>query len=107
MKRLSPRAMGADRRRWRRWSLDQGTKLLLLYGAGFVHMAPGAAVPVLPFFNLVMVWNPGHFLRPVSRPTAVWERRFWSLFSLVAVAGLGWWLWSAPPAGPWPSVSGW
>ena len=31
----------------------------MLYGAGFVHMAPGRAIPVLPFFNLVMVWNPG------------------------------------------------
>ena len=38
---------------------DQGSKLLMLYGLGFVHMTPGENVPVLPFFNLVMVWNPG------------------------------------------------
>ena len=38
---------------------DQGSKLFMLYGAGFAHMPPGEPVPVLPFFNLVMVWNPG------------------------------------------------
>ena len=26
---------------------------------GFANMPPGQTVPVLPFFNLVMVWNPG------------------------------------------------
>jgi len=30
-----------------------------------VHLQSGQVVPVLPFFNLVMVWNPGNFLRPV------------------------------------------
>ena len=39
--------------------LDQATKILLLYVFGFMEMPPGEAVPVLPFFNLVMVWNPG------------------------------------------------
>ena len=38
---------------------DQGSKLALLYAAGFARMAPGDTIPVLPFFNLVMVWNPG------------------------------------------------
>src|SRR5689334_7513933 len=38
---------------------DQGSKLFMLYGADFAHMPPGQSVPVLPFFNLVMVWNPG------------------------------------------------
>ena len=38
---------------------DQGSKLFMLYGAGFIQMVPGSSVPVLPFFNLVMVWNPG------------------------------------------------
>src|SRR5258707_10086469 len=38
---------------------DQGSKLFMLYGAGFAQMPPGETVPVLPFFNLVMVWNPG------------------------------------------------
>ncbi len=40
-------------------ALDQISKLVLLYGFGFIHMAPGASIPVLPFFDLVMVWNPG------------------------------------------------
>jgi signal peptidase II len=74
--------------------LDQGTKLLMLYGFGFVGMGPGQNVPVLPFFNLVMVWNPGvsYGLFPASGPegTAVL-----ALFSIVAVAALGWWLWNS------------
>ena len=71
---------------------DQGSKLFLLYGAGFAHMAPGSAIPVLPFFNLVMVWNPGisYGLFPASSwlGTAVLV-----VFSVAAVVGLGWWLW--------------
>src|SRR5690349_8488992 len=38
---------------------DQGSKLFMLHALGFAQMAPGENVPVLPFFNLVMVWNPG------------------------------------------------
>src|SRR5882757_4852276 len=37
---------------------DQGSKLFMLYGAGFARMFPGQSVAVLPFFNLVMVWKP-------------------------------------------------
>jgi len=73
--------------------LDQATKLILLYGFAFKHMAPGAAVPVLPFFNLVMVWNPGvsYGLFPAH---GGWGTALLALFSLGAVAGLGWWLWN-------------
>src|SRR5262249_45091598 len=39
--------------------LDQGSKLLMLHTFGFNEMRIGDSVPVLPFFNLVMVWNPG------------------------------------------------
>jgi signal peptidase II len=71
---------------------DQGSKLYLLYAAGFAHMGPGQVVPVLPFFNLVMVWNPGisYGLFPASSwlGTAILE-----VFSVGAVIGLGWWLW--------------
>ena len=84
---------------------DQGTKLLLLYGFGFVDMAPGESVPVLPFFNLVMVWNPGisYGLFPGPRPAgnrvsgrlSRWPR------SAVWAGGCG-----ARPAGLWPWVSG-
>jgi signal peptidase II len=74
--------------------LDQSTKFLLLYVFGFRTMLPGEAVPVLPFFNLVMTWNAGisYGLFPASGPVGT---LLLSLFSLAAVAGLGWWLWNA------------
>jgi len=71
---------------------DQGSKLFMLYGAGFVHMAPGEAIGVLPFFNLVMVWNPGisYGLFPASGGlgTAALVTT-----STLAVAALSWLLW--------------
>ena len=70
---------------------DQGSKLFMLYGAGFAHMAPGQSIPVLPFFNLVMVWNPGisYGLFPASGlGTALLIG-----LAVVAVAVLGWLLW--------------
>jgi signal peptidase II len=74
--------------------LDQGSKLLLLYVFHFIDMGPGDHVSVLPFFNLVMVWNPGvsYGLFPARGPvgTAVI-----AVFSMAAVIGLGWWLWRA------------
>ena len=72
--------------------LDQGSKMLMLYGLGFVHMEPGRAVPILPFFNLVMVWNPGvsYGLFPASGPLGT---ALLAIFSIAAVGGLGWWLW--------------
>ncbi|MEJ0044063.1 MAG: signal peptidase II [Rhizomicrobium sp.] len=74
--------------------LDQASKLLLLYGFGFKDMIPGQAIQVLPFFNLVMVWNPG-----VSYGLFPAHSRLGSAFlvflSLLAVIGLGWWLWNA------------
>jgi len=72
---------------------DQGSKLYLLYVAGFAHMALGQSVPVLPFFNLVMVWNPGisYGLFPASSRLGTYVL---IALSLVAVVGLGWWLWS-------------
>lgn len=73
---------------------DQGSKLLLLYGADFIHFPPGRAVPVLPFFNLVMVWNPGisYGLFPAS--TAAGMAALVGI-SVAAVAGLTWWLWGS------------
>jgi signal peptidase II len=70
---------------------DQGSKLFMLYGAGFAHMPPGQSIPVLPFFNLVMVWNPGisYGLFPASGlGTALLI-----CLAVVAVAVLGWLLW--------------
>lgn len=73
--------------------LDQASKLVLLYVFGFRTMLPGEAVPVLPFFNLVMTWNPGisYGLFPATGLGTV----LLVLFSLAAVSGLGWWLWHA------------
>src|ERR1700749_145931 len=72
--------------------LDQGTKLLMLYAFDFISMGQHDSVPVLPFFNLVMVWNPGisYGLFPASSRagTAVLV-----MFSVGAVLGLGYWLW--------------
>jgi signal peptidase II len=72
-------------------AVDQGCKLFMLYGAGFAHMPPGAAVPVLPFFNLVMVWNPGisYGLFPASGLGTV----LLIVLSVVAVVVLGLLLW--------------
>jgi signal peptidase II len=72
---------------------DQGSKLIMLYAAGFRYMFPGQSVPVLPFFNLVMVWNPGisYGLLPASGP---WGRAALIALSLAAVLGLGYWLWN-------------
>ena len=91
MKRASPR----------KWGLvaavaaliaDQGSKFALLYGVGFLHMTPIQSIPVLPFFNLVMVWNPGisYGLFPASSMVGTVAL---ILVSLAAIAGLGYWLW--------------
>lgn len=73
---------------------DQGSKILMLYMFGFINMAPGEAIDVFPFFNLVMVWNPGvsYGLFPAHGP---WGTAFLAIFSLAAVGGLGYWLWNA------------
>jgi signal peptidase II len=75
-------------------ALDQGSKLVLLYVFRFIDMAPGARVPVLPFFNLVMVWNPGisYGLFPARGPAGT---ALIAVFSMAAVVGLGWWMWQA------------
>ncbi len=73
---------------------DQGSKLFMLYGAHFAQLPPGRAIPVLPFFNLVMVWNPGisYGLFPAS---SAWGTAVLVAIELVAVAGLTWWLWGS------------
>ena len=71
---------------------DQGSKLYMLYGAGFFHMPPGAAVPVLPFFNLMMVWNRGisYGLFPANSRVGT---TVLVVISILVVALLIWWLW--------------
>src|SRR4051812_20996423 len=72
---------------------DQGSKLALLYWAGFAHLPPGSSLPVLPFLNLVMVWNPGisYGLFPAHSGLATWAL---VAVSLAAIAGLSYWLWN-------------
>ena len=91
MTRLQPREIGLIAAACA-LAADQGSKLFMLYGAGFAHMAPGQSVPVLPFFNLVMVWNPGisYGLFPASSWVGTW---LLIAFSIGAVAALAWWLW--------------
>jgi signal peptidase II len=73
---------------------DQGSKLFMLYGAGFAAMKSGESVPVLPFFNLVMVWNPGisYGLFPASGRLGT---LLLVALSLAAVGVLTWLLWRA------------
>ena len=72
---------------------DQGSKLALLYWADFAHRPPGSSIPVLPFLNLVMVWNPGisYGLFPAHSGFAAWAL---VTVSLLAIAGLSYWLWN-------------
>ena len=73
---------------------DQGSKLFMLYGLGFAQMGAGENVPVLPFFNLVMVWNPGisYGLFPASGRLGAF---LLIGLSVAAVAVLSWLLWRA------------
>ena len=91
----------ADRLTAREWglvatavslALDQGSKLLLLYGYGFHAMRAGQAIRVLPFFNLVMMWNPGisYSLFPAHSLFGV---VLLAVLATIAVAVLGWFLW--------------
>ena len=72
--------------------LDQGSKLLLLYTFGFIDFVHGESVQILPFFNLVMVWNRGISLGlfPASGPEGT---VFLATFQMIAVGVLSWWLW--------------
>ena len=73
---------------------DQGSKIALLYGAGFGRMAPGETIPVLPYFNLVMVWNPGisYGLFPASGRLGTWALE---AATLAVIVFLAFWLWKS------------
>jgi len=75
-------------------ALDQGSKLVFLYVFRFIEMGAGAHVQVLPFFNLMMVWNPGvsYGLFPAHGPLGT---ALLAAFSTAAVGALGWWMWGA------------
>ena len=78
------------------FALDQLSKMVLLYGVGFYHH-PGASISVLPFFNLVMVWNPGISLG-LFPASSVEGTVFLATFQMIAVGVLCWWLWFARKA---------
>ena len=71
---------------------DQGSKLFMLYKAGFAQMAPGDSVPVLPFFNMMMVWNPGisYGLFPASGRLGTY---ILVSVTFAVVLFLVWWMW--------------
>jgi len=70
---------------------DQVSKNLVLYGLHFRELGPAARVDILPFFNMVMVWNRGvsYGLLPAGSFAGTLLLIF---LSLAAVAGLSWWL---------------
>jgi signal peptidase II len=70
--------------------LDQAVKFFVLYGLGFVVPPPKShVIDVLPFFNIVMVWNEG-----VSYGWLWWVGpTLLELFTMAVVAVLGFWLW--------------
>lgn len=70
---------------------DQLSKNWLLYGLDFRELGPAARIAVLPFFDMVMVWNPGisYGLFPAGSSVGAIVL---ILLSLVAVVALSWWL---------------
>jgi signal peptidase II len=74
--------------------LDQGSKLVMLYGLDFASAPPGHAIQILPFFNLVMVWNPGisFGLFAADSPSGT---TFLAIFQVLAILALIWWMWSS------------
>lgn len=77
---------------------DQGFKLFLLYGMGFARLGPNDAVAVLPFFNLVMVWNPGisYGLFPAA---SRWGAALLVTVSLGGAGLFSWLLWQVTSRG--------
>jgi signal peptidase II len=73
---------------------DQASKLLMLYVFGFATMGPGQHVPVLPFFDLVMVWNPGVSYGLFAAHSML-GRILLVGVATAAIIGLTWWMWSA------------
>jgi len=73
-------------------ALDQGSKLLILYGLHFIDPDVHHTIQILPFFNLVMLWNPcisyGICIASGTLGTVLIV-----ILVMAAVAGLGWWLW--------------
>src|SRR5579872_2266370 len=71
--------------------LDQASKNLLLYGYDFGRLGPLARIVVLPFLDLVMVWNRG-VSYGLLQAGGLTGTLVLTAFSLVAVAVLSWWM---------------
>jgi signal peptidase II len=73
------------------FGLDQISKNVVLYGFGFIDRAGHNAVEILPFFNLVMVWNEGVSFGMFEARSLVGVILL-SVFSLGVAGVLGVWL---------------
>jgi signal peptidase II len=67
--------------------IDQGSKLWLLYG---YDLGSRGRVPVLPFFDLVLVWNKGISYGLFAQDTALGQ---WMLLGFKAAAAVFLWAW--------------
>lgn len=76
------------------FAADQFFKNFLLYEFEFIVMRPFERVEVLPFFDLVMVWNRG-ISYGLFQADSLALTRLLTLFQLCAVALLTWWLFRA------------
>jgi len=70
---------------------DQFSKNYLLYGLDFRALGPAARIQVLPIFDLVMVWNRG-VSYGLFQAGSFAGMAVLTIFSLVAVVALSWWL---------------
>jgi signal peptidase II len=70
---------------------DQLSKNFLLYGLEFRALGPAAHIGVLPFFDLVMVWNRG-VSYGLFQAGSFTGTLLLTVFSLAAVVALSWWL---------------
>src|ERR1700709_1624060 len=68
---------------------DQATKLWLLY---VYDLGAHGAVPVMPFFDFVLVWNTGISYGLFSQQGVVGQ---WLLFAVKAAAVILMWIWLA------------
>ena len=69
--------------------LDQASKLWLLYG---YDLGSRGRVPVLPFFDLVLVWNKGISYGLFAQDTVLGQ---WALLGFKLVAAVFLWAWLA------------
>jgi signal peptidase II len=76
------------------FALDQLVKLFILYGLDFIKSLSGLRVEpieILPFFDLVMVWNPG-ISYGLFQAESEFQRWLLVSFSIGVVCLLIWWL---------------